>query len=147
MSRSGYMDDPENDWQLIKWRGQVASAIRGKRGQSFLRELVAALDALPERRLIAHELRRTEVRVDGQGFGQTRHNVCALGAIGTERGINLESLDPEDYYTLADTFGIAHQLVQEIEFINDEEGGYYGHATPEQRWQRVRDWAAGLLKP
>lgn len=30
MSRSGYNDDIDN-WQMIKWRGQVASAVRGKR--------------------------------------------------------------------------------------------------------------------
>ena len=38
MSRSGYSDDLDN-WDLIRWRGQVSSAIRGKRGQGFLREL------------------------------------------------------------------------------------------------------------
>jgi hypothetical protein len=37
MSRSGYSDDLEN-WSLIRWRGAVASAIRGRRGQAFLRE-------------------------------------------------------------------------------------------------------------
>lgn len=48
MSRSGYSNDGEN---IAMWRGQVASAIRGKRGQAFLRELVEALDAMPEKRL------------------------------------------------------------------------------------------------
>lgn len=55
MSRSGYNDDIDN-WALIKWRGQVASAIRGKRGQKMLRDLLAALDAMPEKSLIVHEL-------------------------------------------------------------------------------------------
>ena len=31
MSRSGYEDGLEM-WDLIRWRGAVASAIRGKRG-------------------------------------------------------------------------------------------------------------------
>lgn len=44
MSRSGYNDDCDG-WALIRWRGAVNSAINGKRGQAFLRELVAALDA------------------------------------------------------------------------------------------------------
>lgn len=35
MSRSGYSDDCYG-WELICWRGAVNSAIKGKRGQSFL---------------------------------------------------------------------------------------------------------------
>ena len=55
MSRSGYHDGIDQ-WDLIRWRGAVASAIRGKRGQAFLREMLDALDALPEPKLIAHDL-------------------------------------------------------------------------------------------
>lgn len=127
MSRSGYTEDHDDNWALIKWRGQVASAIRGKRGQAFLKELIEALDTMPEKRLIAWELRK-----DGQ--------VCALGALGVKRGVDLESLDPYDYDTLSATFGVAHQLVQEIEWINDEVG-----RAPEHRWQTVRDWACKQL--
>ena len=39
MSRSGYCDELEQS-ELAMWRGQVASAIRGKRGQAFLVELL-----------------------------------------------------------------------------------------------------------
>ena len=46
MSRSGYSDDYEPS-NIAMWRGQVASAMRGKRGQAFLRELIEALDAFP----------------------------------------------------------------------------------------------------
>lgn len=68
MSRSGYCDDYDCDpLPLGRWRGQVASAIRGKRGQAFLRELVAALDAMPEKRLIANDLEQAG-------------NVCAIAA-------------------------------------------------------------------
>lgn len=131
MSRSGYSDDYDlENWDLIRWRGQVASAIRGKRGQAFLRELVAALDAMPEKRLIANEL---------ESFG----NVCAIGSVGMQRGVDMTKLDPEDYDGIAATFGIAHQLVQEIEFMNDE--AFYGE-TPEGRWKFMRDWAVRKLK-
>jgi hypothetical protein len=129
--RCGYTDDGEQ-WDLIKWRGQVASAIRGKRGQAFLRELLDALDAMPEKRLIAEAL-----RADGE--------VCALGSIGAKRGVDLESLDPEDYDKLANVFGIAHQLVQEIEWINDE-ASYYVAKTPEDRWAYVRAWVVKNIK-
>jgi hypothetical protein len=49
--------------------------------------LVAALDAMPDKRLIAHELRK-----NGE--------VCALGSVGAARGLDLEALDPEDFSTL-----------------------------------------------
>ena len=71
MSRSGYSDECDG-WDLIRWRGAVASAIRGQRGQAFLREMLSALDAMPEKRLISEELER-----DGE--------VCAMGAVG-QRG-------------------------------------------------------------
>ena len=66
MSRSGYSDDCDT-WPLICWRGAVASALRGKRGQQFLIELRDALDAMPEKRLIAEQLQ------DGTGCH------CTLG--------------------------------------------------------------------
>lgn len=133
MNRSGYTEDCEG-WDLIKWRGQVASAIRGKRGQAFLRELLEAMDAMPEKRLIAHELRQSG-------------EVCALGSLGAKRGIELEALDPEDYDKLADTFGVAHQVIQELEFMNDEAWfGFGENENPEHRWQRMRDWTASKLK-
>lgn len=123
MSRSGYHDDLD-PLALGQWRAQVASAIRGKRGQAFLRDFIAALDALPEKKLVKDEI----VTDDGA--------VCALGALGKQRGVNLEALDPYDYDQLGATFGIAHQLAQEVMFWNDE-----WDDTPEKRWQRMRDWA------
>lgn len=124
MSRSGYTEECDNEWDAIRWRGAVASSIKGKRGQAFLAEMVEALDAMPEKRLIAHDLRK-----GGE--------VCAIGSVGAKRGVEMEDLDPEDYV------GIARPLVQEIEFMNDE---YCPSDTPEKRWQRVRNWAVSNLK-
>ena len=132
MSRSGYSDDYDSEWSLICWRGQVASAIRGKRGQAFLRELLDALEAMPDKRLIADDFRR-----DGE--------VCALGAVAVKRGRPDIGQDPEDYDGIATDLGIAPQLVQEIEFVNDELDDYYRKATPEQRWQKVHDWAESQI--
>ncbi|MDE2469410.1 MAG: hypothetical protein KGL35_11855 [Bradyrhizobium sp.] len=154
MSRSGYDNDGDYEpWSHIMWRGQVASAIRGKRGQSFLRELVAALDAMPEKRLIAHNLIVSPADTYGpppewQFYRDIKADsecgVCAIGAVGVKRGVNLYSLDPDNYNSIADAFGIAPQLVQEIECINDDT--WFGANTPEARWQRVRDWAAARIK-
>ena len=52
MSRSGYTDECDG-WELVRWRGAVNSAIRGKRGQAFLNEMVTALDAMQEKRLVS----------------------------------------------------------------------------------------------
>jgi hypothetical protein len=43
MSRSGYVDDVDQK-DLAMYRGAVASAIRGKRGQALLREMREAMD-------------------------------------------------------------------------------------------------------
>lgn len=126
MSRSGYTEDCDNEWAAIRWRGQVASAIRGKRGQAFLRELMEALDAMPEKRLIAGEYWNGEA--------------CALGVLGAKRGIDPITVDPDDYARLARMFGVAYQLIQEIEYENDDAVPYWIAESPETRWRRMRHW-------
>lgn len=127
MSRSNYSDDCDG-WKLVCWRGAVTQAIRGKRGQKLLTDLLVALDAMPYKRLIAEELVK-----DGE--------VCALGALGMARGMGetLAQLDPWEYQDIAHAFDVAPALVQEIEFENDEDW-YCRHATPEQRWEHMRHW-------
>lgn len=140
MSRSGYTEDIEDSFELGRWRGVVASAIRGKRGQAFLREMIEALDAMPEKRLIAHEL--TCQSPAGVYQFAAPDQVCAIGSVGARRKIDMGRLDPEDHDTLAGVFGIASPLVQEIEWVNDD----WDNTTPEQRWVRVRRWAVGCIK-
>lgn len=158
MSRSGYTDDyGDNDpLALGRYRAQVMSAIRGKRGQALLRELLAALEAMPEKRLVAGEL-----EADGQ--------FCALGVVGQARGLNLAAIDTYDVEALGPTFNIAEQLAREIMWINDEHIGEYkwvdveicgpmlpweyhkrGARVPNEnagfeRWQEVRDWVASHI--
>ena len=131
MSRSGYSDDLDN-WAMIKWRGVVASATRGKRGQAFFRDLLTALDAMPEKRLIANEL-ETE---DGA--------VCAIGALGKARGIPMRDLDPENSAAVSGVFDIAEPLAQEVVYMNDEVGW---RETPEERFFRIRSWVERQIKP
>ena len=129
MSRSGYADEYSN-WDLIIWRGAVASAIRGKRGQQFLVDLAAALDAMPDKRLIAGAL-----EYDGE--------YCALGALGEARGLPVDKLDPEDSRQVAVAFDIADALAREVMYRNDEAGEY--NETPEARWTRMRAWVESSL--
>lgn len=131
MSRSGYSDDLDK-WALICWRGQVASAIRGQRGQQLLKDLLAALDAMPEKRLIAEDL----VNSDGE--------VCALGCLGKARGIDMAGIDPEEPEQVAKVFDIAPQLAQEIVYENDE--GRWHPETPESRFDRMREWVVKHIK-
>lgn len=128
MSRSGYSDSCEG-WELIMWRGAVKSAIRGKRGQEFLRKLLAALDAMPNKRLIAHEL-----EMGGE--------VCAIGSVGLAQGIDMSNIDPTEPEEVSATFNISEALVKEITYVNDE---WEWHATPEKRFEVVRNWTISQL--
>lgn len=158
MSRSGYTDECDDQWALIRWRGAVSSAIRGERGQAMLRELLAALDAMPEKRLAADSL----INADGE--------FCTLGALGAARGIDLQAIDPEDRQQVAQAFGVAEALAAEIMFMNDEGvvddwlwqdveicGPMRGQRhkrsvmvpnprAAEQRWAYMRRWVAQQLK-
>lgn len=130
MSRSGYTDDGDNPGL---WRGMVTRSIRGKRGQAALKDLLAALDAMPVKALIAEQL-------------EERGEFCTLGALGHAKGVDMSRIDVEDDFhanELAEIFNIAPCLVQEIEYMNDEYGAYA--ETPEQRWARMREWVASQL--
>ena len=134
MSRSGYTDDGDQ-WSCIKWRGAVAAAVRGRRGQAFLREMLNALDAVPTRRLI-------------RGDWENLNGVCALGSVSACRKIDLSDLDPDDEsvrYPVADRLGIAPALAAEIMYANDEGAGYWVNETPEDRWARVRRWVEAQI--
>ena len=87
---------------------------------------------MPEKRLIAHELQSK----DGA--------VCALGALGRERGINMQPIDPEDAVKVAAVFDVATPLAREIVYQNDEAA--YGNETPEARYQRVLAWVQSNIR-
>jgi hypothetical protein len=123
VSRSGYNEDCDG-WDLIRWRGAVNSAIKGKRGQQLLTEMATALDAMPVKKLISDEL----ISKDGE--------VCALGAVAKYKSLPVDNIDPHDSAQVAGTFNIAEALAREIAFINDD--AYC--VTPEYRWKVVRQW-------
>ena len=117
MSRSGYNDDGDGDrWALIRWRGAVRSSIKGARGQAFLRELAAAMDAMPDKRLIANAAVK-----DGC--------LCTLGVVAAARGMDLEQLDIDmdgwEWDRIARGLGISEALAREIMYFNDESVGGY----------------------
>lgn len=155
MSRSGYSEDFDDPLQLGRWRQAVRRSLEGKRGQAFLRETLAALDAMPVK-----ELAPDSLVTETGGY-------CTLGVVGAARGLPMENLDPEDPYGVARTFGIAQAMVREIVYMNDEYERYryeeiagppnkfYGgprpyitiEETPAERWARMRAWIVEKLLP
>jgi hypothetical protein len=138
MSRAGYSDGGDNNWQLIRWRGAVNAAIKGARGQAFLKELAAAMDAMPVKSLTTSAL-----EADGE--------YCALGVIGAARGKDLSKMDTEDWGQLSREFGIAEAMVREIMNENDEcIWRFYDQRDKNQgpaRWKRMRGWIDEQLAP
>lgn len=131
MSRSGCSDDCDDLWGFIRWRGAVTSAIRGRKGQAFLRELLAALDELPEKQLIADSF-------------QAGAGVCTLGAVCQQRGVAAPVSNPDDWDDFdarsfaRQALSIPDALAAEIMYLNDEGG--WGNETPYRRWERMRTW-------
>ena len=131
MSRSGYSDSINDVLAAGRWRAQVKSAISGKRGQSFLRELASAMDAMPVKELIKHEL------IDEDG------SCCAIGVVCKSRGVDFASIDVSDNWAVGELVGIAHQMAAEIEYLNDECCERY--ETPKECWLRMRKWVQAKI--
>jgi hypothetical protein len=140
MSRHGYTYDDDDPLAYGRYRGAVQSAIRGKRGQKLLRDLKEALEAMPVKRLV-----RSQFEIDPQG------DVCALGAVGRRRGVDMRALnelvrlDEDDSESIREaaskTFDVAECLASEVMFLNDDHGG-----TPEQRWFYVHTWVCSQIE-
>ena len=133
MSRSGYDYDGNDWWAHIRWRGAVNSAIKGKRGQAFIAEILKAMDDMQDKRLIKDDLEK-----DGA--------VCAIGAAGKTRGIDMSWIDPEDYAKVAQVFGVSESLAREIVEENDQSAYYNNKETDEERFQRMYKWLSSLIK-
>lgn len=149
-SRFDNMDD-SNSASPAQWAYRLRRSVGSKRGQAFLRELLAALDAVPGHRLIGGSM-----KAEGS-------NVCALGAYAAwremnERGITwrgavreLPRADGDDdegwlvtCRLVRDRYDVAWTLAYEIAEFNDENAA---SATddPADRWRDVRDYVAGLI--
>lgn len=131
MSRSGYTEDCDDTWSHIRWRGQVASATKGKRGQKLLIELAEALDSMPVKELITEELKSK----DG-GY-------CTLGVLAEKRGLDINNINPEYSEEVADAFDIAEPLAREIVYANDE---HCEDLSPAERWNFMRKWVQKRIK-
>ncbi len=140
MSRfwDGESDDPL-DWG--RYEAAKRSTLRGKRGQAFLRELIAALDALPQPELSEGALgdRRTGC-------------VCALGAVALAQGDSFADLAKDDGNwspdEAAERYSISPTLANEIISANDDWRDGNAADVRRSRWRHVRAWAVRhLIEP
>jgi hypothetical protein len=139
MSRHGYTDDYGCDDNTIHlYRGAVERAIAGKRGQRLLRRLIAALEAMPEKRL-AHGV----VPGKDDDYDENAHALvheggcCAFGAVALAEKMPDWTHSLFEPSSVASAFDVAQSMAAEIEYINDDRAP----SDPEKRWQYVYDWA------
>lgn len=142
MSRSGYndygCDSPEEQWAQIRWRGAVTSAIRGKKGQAFLKRALKAIDSLDEKELASNTF-------ESQG------QYCLLGAVAKNEGVDLSELndgyddeygdDGESAECLGFQLGIAPAMAREIVWENDSCSG-----SGRSRFEHMRRWVISNIK-
>ena len=118
---------------MRQWRLAVARAIQRKSGQAFLKEMKAALEALPEKKLLMENLQ--DEYEDGA--------VSALGAIGRLRNLKMSNIDPEDYEQIAALFKVPHSLVCEVMYMNYD---HWWRLSPKARYKKVIGWLESQIK-
>ena len=127
-------------WMEGQAAGAMRSAIRGRRGQRLLRDLITGLDALPVQELAAGALEDPETGC-----------VCALGAVRLQRGadvvpLDFDPTDPDiDWRDLAKPFDISETLANAVVSQNEYCSTRNDEQSRRHRWRSVRAWAVGHL--
>lgn len=147
MSSRFYASDDWDDDAVLRygrWIARTKAVVNGRPAQQFFKELEVALLALPRKRLIAGSLCNGE-------------DVCALGALFTNRGEPVDELEltqrclnENDSYYLDDAtaryssavLGMTYTLAWMIAEANDET---YRGLTPENRYHAMLQWARSHL--
>jgi hypothetical protein len=155
--RLNYSDEEDYPGQFALWDANCRRSLNGKVGQRELRELEAALLALPSKRLIHGAL------VDDEG------GVCAIACYARYKGVDLSRFDPE---WESDEVGVAAGMPRLVAWrvveLNDDlldtvwavadgplnrwDATYKGgiplvrDMTPEERYAAVLAWVRAQLK-
>jgi len=158
MSRVSYSDDEDYPGQYALWQANCERSARGKVGQRVLREMEAALLALPSPRLIANAV-------------SLRGEVCAVGAYlaakkaqqaGTDIASAIATIEQEcgdedaQSYNETDELGTAAGMPRLVAWklvaLNDIEvphgryrSGVYVETTPEERYAEVLAWVRSQI--
>lgn len=152
LSRSGFHEfdcyDRDEILAFGRGRGQIASAIRGKRGQALLRLIRDALDAIPNKQLGSDSLRGD------------KGCYCAIGAAYWFSDKPLPYVDHPDYEdfeideliidSASAHLNAAEILIQEIMWNNDEcvrlKRGEIPAMLRRRRWLWMRAWVDNRIK-
>lgn len=149
MSRTDAFDgDVDEKFPAHLWDSWYSRSLKGKRGQKNLRDFIAALDAMPEKRLIA------DAEVEKHPVDDEREyevaGVCAVACFAASRGEDPRWFGGEedsDIFTTAElgkNAGLSWTMAWEMARANDD---VFSDSTPEERWQKMRDWAVARLQP
>ncbi len=143
-----FADDRDDDYDVLdwgRWERNSRVCVEGKRGQTALAELEAALVALPRKVLIKGAL------------ADDRGDMCAVGvlvahhrtAAGDERSevvrqmadraakYNADDDQTEETIAAGRAIGLTATLSWVLSLLNDLD---HGAATPEQRYDAVLRW-------
>ena len=149
MSRHWEGENDSDLWMLDygRWTRNMKVAPGSKNGQRYLRELKAALEAMPLRRLLRGEL---------AGYAPGNEElVCALGAFAMYKGTSFNDLDAyqgaDGSIELAQAHGMTQTLAYMVGIENDRTrwdvaARSLRPESPEQTWQRMYDWTCSLIK-
>jgi len=140
--RINYSDEEDFPNQAFLWEANYERSLKGRKGQSALRDIEQALLALPEKKLIADALQDD----DGQ--------VCAIGALAKHKGVSMPpplEIDSEfeDYKVidqmveLGRSLGVPKLVAIAVIHENDND---WNVPTPEARYRRVLTWVQRQLR-
>ena len=155
--RISYSDEEDRPGQFALWDANCRRSIKGQAGQRELRELEAALLALPEKRLIHGLL------TDDEG------GVCAIACYARHKGVDLSKFDPEyESDEVGIAAGMPRLVAWKVVALNDLEldtvwevaygperrgwglykGGipYVRKMTPEERYEKVLAWVRAQFR-
>lgn len=151
MSRFGYLEDGEPDYPNAGdlWDATVRNTLRGRKALPFLRELEAALLALPEPKLIEGALARTDgaccalgawgkARLDAGG---TLHHVWSEGPeIRTFAQLATLGEATADESLWTEEFGVLNGMLRPLAWMIAYQNDEGGAATDEERYAHVLRW-------
>ncbi len=154
--RLNYSDEEDYPGQYALWQANCRRSLRGRAGQRELRELEAALLALPEKRLIRNAL------TDDDG------GVCAIACYAKHKGFDVSKFDPEyESDEVGIAAGMPDLVAWKVVALNDIEcddvwevalgpvqpgyGVYRGgiplvrEMEPEERYEKVLMWVRAQI--
>ena len=132
--------DDQFPGQAELWQANCRRSRRGKKGQAVLREIEAALVAMPDK--LIHK----DVFVEANG------ETCAIGALAIQRRVqsgesrkeaaeSLSMLCPYDTEEHGVDLGFPRMVAWSIAVENDDDR----RTTPEERYNRMLAWVRGEL--